>query len=474
MIKLVWRFALLVLVAFLFAWLADHPSTLSVHVAGRVIETSLLVAAVILGLATMAMVFVWSLAKRLWHSPRDVKNYWFFRRNRKAYESLSRGIIAAGAGDAQAASKHAAIAEKTLIDEPLAKVLAAQAAQLRGDRPALTRIFQDMADHDDTRVLGLRGLFTEARATGDHAAAQRHAEAALKINPNLAWASSAVLQLQTARKDWTAAAITHARTLKHGGKDAARQQAALLAAEALSLEDQNPQGALNAALKAHRLDPALVPAALVAARAYINDGRPRKAMAMLRDTWALTPHPDLAEVAGHVKPGGAEPRFERVRDFVGNTSDNVEAAFALARAGVAAQRWDAARKTLEPHLVFQPQSRLCSLMAEIEEAEGDKGKAREWLARALHAPRDPMWVSDGVASHRWTAVSPVTGDIAPAEWKPPYETMAPRPIAEDKAEARPEPPVRLGKPKTVEPQRPPDDPGLDDETGRSDGTVAGI
>lgn len=468
MIKLVWRFALLAAAAFLFAWLADHPSTVSVHVAGRVVETSLMVAAVILGLATMAMVFFWSVVKRVWSSPRDVKSYWLFRKNRKAYESLSRGIIAAGAGDAQGASRHSAIAEKTLLDEPLAKVLAAQAAQLRGDRPALTRIFQDMADRDDTRILGLRGLFTEARAAGDHAAAQRHAEAALKVNPNLAWASSAVLQLQTARKDWTAAAITHARSLKHGGDKAARHQAALLAAEALSLEDSNPHGALNAALKAHKLDPALVPATLVAARAYINDGRPRKAQSMLRDTWALTPHPDLAEVAGHMKPGGAEPRFERVRDFVGDTADNAEGAYALARAAVAARRWDVARKALEPHLAFQPQSRLCGLMAEIEEAEGDKGKAREWLARAMSAPRDPMWVSDGVASHRWTAVSPVTGEIAPAEWKAPYETIAAKPVSHA-AETEDAPmPSRLARPRQVEPARPPDDPGTSDDEALGD------
>ena len=36
-------------------------------------------------------------------------------------------------------------------------------------------------------------------------------------------------------------------------------------------------------------------------------------------------------------------------------------------------------------------------MARIEgEQHGDKGRVREWLARAVNAPRDPAWTADGV------------------------------------------------------------------------------
>ena len=113
-----------------------------------------------------------------------------------------------------------------------------------------------------------------------------------------------------------------------------------------------------------------------------------------------------------------------MRDLVSGSSDSLEGAYALARAAVAAQRWDAARKTLEPFLADQPQARLCALMADIEEATGDKGRAREWLARAIRAPRDPMWVSDGVAAHRWVPISPVSGEIVPCQWKTPFEMLA--------------------------------------------------
>ena len=468
MIKLVWRFALLVALAAGFAWLADRPGTLTVRWLGREIEMSFVAGVALAFIVVIALWFVWSLFRRLWHSPQAVGQYWRFRKNRKGYESLSRGIIAAGAGDAVAASKHAAIAGNSLADEPLVNVLAAQAAQLKGDRASVKRIFESMAKSPDTEALGLRGLFVEARQAGDIASARAHAEKALALNPRLAWASTAVLQLQSASRDWPAAAATLAQQAKSGllPSDVANgKQAAMLAAQALGLEDKDRRQALEIALKAHKLDPALVPAALVASRILIADGSQRKAAKLLRDTWSRSPHPDLAEVYANLKPGdGPDARFERVRDLVSESEGGLEGAVALARAAARAQRWDVARKTLEPHIDGRPQARICALMADIEEAQGDKGRAREWLARAVRAPRDPMWVSDGVAAPRWTPVSPVSGEIVPCEWKAPYdmpEDMEPDTIAPP--QPLPQVTSSVPSPQMVIPHRPPDDPGLPED-----------
>jgi HemY protein len=59
-------------------------------------------------------------------------------------------------------------------------------------------------------------------------------------------------------------------------------------------------------------------------------------------------------------------------------------------------------------------------MAEIEKSEsGDEGRAREWMARALHAARDPAWTADGYVSDRWMPVSPVSGRLDAFQWKVP-------------------------------------------------------
>jgi HemY protein len=473
MIKLLWRFLLLVLLAAGFAWLADRPGTLTVRWLGREIEMSFIAGVALAVIVVVVLWFLWSLFRRLWNSPQAAGRYLRFRKNRKGYESLSRGIIAAGAGDAVAASKHAAIAGNALSDEPLVNVLAAQAAQLKGDRASVKRIFEQMTKSPDTEALGLRGLFAEARQSGDTAAARRYAERALALNPRLAWASTAVLQLQAVSKDWSAAAATLSQQVKSGllpAPEGNRKQAAMLAAQALNLEDNNKSQALDLALKAHKLDPSLVPAAVVAARVLISQASQRKASKILRETWILSPHPDLADVQAHLMPGdGPEARFERVRDLIREERGGIEGAVALARAAIKAQRLEVARDALKPYAENRPQARVCALMADIEDAQGDKGRAREWLTRAITAPRDPIWVSDGVASPRWTPVSPVSGEIVPCEWKAPFEMpeqleadAAPA-IAAVTVQAAQDSPKTLEAPRLVTPQRPPDDPGLPED-----------
>ena len=476
MIKLILRFALLAAAAALFAWLADNPGSLTLVWKGKQITTSVVAGFALLLVVMAALAFLWSLWWRLWRSPRTLGGFLKDRRNRKAYESLSRGIIAAGAGDSAAAARHAAVAAKGLRNEPLVNVLAAQAAQLAGDRAGVKRIFEAMAKEPSTQALGLRGLFAEARQAGDIAAARRHAEQALRLNPRLAWASDAVLQLQSLSKDWSGAAATLAQRAKSAliaAPEANRKQAVMLAAQALALEDREPTQALDLATRALKREAGLVPAALVAARRHIANAAPRKAVKILREAWARNPHPDLAELYARHKPGdGPEARFEKLRDLTGNDPAHLEGAFALARGAAAAQRWDAARKLLEPYVVDRPEARLCALMAEIEEAAGDKGRAREWLARAIVAPRDPMWVNDGVASTRWSPVSPVSGEIAGSEWKRPFETP---PEAERPLPPLPVPAIvsatpaaeRLAAPVAAATgYRPPDDPGIADSGGK--------
>jgi HemY protein len=425
MFKLLWRFVFLVVLALSFAWLADRPGRVTIRWLGREIEMSVVVGVAVALVTIMVLMFLWNVVRRLWRSPNAAREFWRFRKQRKGYEALSKGIIAAGAGDAMAAAKYAATAGNALADEPLVNVLAAQAAQLNGDKKDVRRVFEEMAKSPSTEVFGLRGLFVEARNSGDLVAALKHAEKALTLNSRLPWASAAVLQVQTARKSWEAAALTLDQQGRNGllPKDvAAKKRAAMLTAEALAIENKEPARAMELASKAIDLDGRLVPAAAIVARSHIASGSTRRAVKVLRAAWVALPHPELAELIGKADSAStAEAGFERIRDTVGPASENIENAVALARSAISARRFDVAREALSTYVAEQPQARVCALMAQIEDATDDKGRVKEWLARAIHAPRDPMWVSDGVANTRWVAVSPVTGEIVPSEWKPPYE-----------------------------------------------------
>ena len=62
-------------------------------------------------------------------------------------------------------------------------------------------------------------------------------------------------------------------------------------------------------------------------------------------------------------------------------------------------------------------------MARIEAGEGNKGREREWLARAVRAPRDRAWIADGYISDRWLPVSPVSGAVDAFAWKAPMDAI---------------------------------------------------
>ena len=144
------------------------------------------------------------------------------------------------------AARYAIEARRALPREPLTELLRAQSAQLSGDRRTAQRIFEAMADHSDTRLLGLRGLFLEASRDGETEAAHQFAARAMSLNPALPWPVHALFDMQCRSRDWQGALETLAVARNHrhlDRKTADRRRAVLLTAQALDLEAaQQPAG----------------------------------------------------------------------------------------------------------------------------------------------------------------------------------------------------------------------------------------
>ncbi len=433
------------------AWLADRPGDVTILWLGRRIETSVLVAAAAIALIAALTVLLWSAVGFVLRWPRLAARALHDRRRARAYRAISGGLIAVGAGDTGAARKFAVEADRLAPREPLALLLNAQTAQLTGDRAAAEQAFRTMADRADTRLIGLRGLHMEAERHGDAFAARLYAEQAAHAAPALPWAGQAVLDHRCATGDW-AGALEALEALRHGGlidKAAYRRQRAVLLT-ALVHADPDAGSARAQALEAVKLAPDLVPAAAIAGRLLAEAGEQRKAAKVLEAAWRAHPHPDLAEAYAHLRPGAsARERLARVETLVRQRPNHPEAAFAVARAALDAQEFATARAALTP-LIAAPTQRAAVMMAELEEIQhGDVGRAREWMARALRAPRDPVWTADGVVSDHWMPVSPVTGRLDAFQWKVP----APDSIIEESrlieqdaaAEAAPPAAPRSGK-----------------------------
>src|SRR5580698_11554467 len=101
------------------AWLADRPGDVVVTWQGLRIETSLMVMAAATAAAMVVLAFVWGIIRAILRSPATLARMRRDRRGARAYEAISHGLIAVGAGDIGTARKHAAAVNKLAPGEPL-------------------------------------------------------------------------------------------------------------------------------------------------------------------------------------------------------------------------------------------------------------------------------------------------------------------------------------------------------------------
>lgn len=413
-----------------FAWLADRPGDMVVTFDGYQYQVSLMVAAVAIVAIVAAVMLSWWVLRTLWNSPYLVSRYFRVRRRDRGYQALSTGMIAAGSGDAVLARNMSKQAGKLINadQEPLLHLLDAQASILEGDHVAARKKFETMLDDPEMRLLGLHGLYLEAERLGERDVSRHYASRAAELAPQLGWAADATLDDRAARGDWDGALrlVDAQRTARQADKAATeRRRAVILTAKAIELADTDRSASRAAALEANRLQPTFVPAAIAAAKACFQQDDVRKGAKILEAAWRSEPHPEIAELYVHARAGDAVgDRLHRAKRLQSQRQNNAESSLAVARAAIDSGDYALARREAETAARLQPQERVYLLLADIEEAEtGDQGRIRQWLSKAVRAPRDPAWVADGFISERWAPISPVTGRLDAFEWRVPVERV---------------------------------------------------
>jgi HemY protein len=427
MLRIVLFLLLIALAAVGAAWVADQPGDVMLSWGGYKATTTLPVFVLGVAIIVVAGMLVLGLAGALWRTPGRVRRGRHERRTARGRHAITHGLLAIGHGDQAAARQHAEAARRLAGNDPLTLLLHAQSAQLAGDRDGAKAVFNTMAEREDTRLLGLRGLFIEAQRADDAVAAALIAEEALKLSPASTWASHAVLGFRCAQGDWDGALKILDNDLASGLIDKAawrRRRGVLLTARALELEKVDRDRSRESAMEAVKLAPTLAPAAVLAAKFESEAHQVRRAMRIVEAAWLAHPHPDLADAYAHVRLGdSARQRLVRIETLAAKRPDHVEGKLAIARAAIDASEFAKAREALAS-LVADPTQRVAMLMAEIERTEhGDSGKARMWTLRAVRARHDPAWTADGYVSERWRPVSPVTGRLDAFQWQTPVASL---------------------------------------------------
>jgi HemY protein len=448
----------LVLIAFAAAgaaWVADQGGDVVLSWGGWRVATSLPVFALALGVAIVAAMLVWTILRALWRTPERLKRLRRERRQARGRQAITQGLLAIGHGDSAAARRHADVARRHAAHDPLALLLHAQSAQLDGDREGAQRAFRVMAEREDMRLLGLRGLFVEAQRADDPVTAVMIAEEALKLAPASTWASHAVLGFRCAKGDWSGALAILDNNLASGLIDKTaykRQRGVLLTARALELENVDRDLSRESAMEAVKLAPTLVPAAVLASKYESEAHQVRRAMRIVEAAWLVQPHPDLADAYAHVKLGdSARQRWLRMETLARG------AVISRARSPLREPRSSAqfALASVAAPFTAAPTQRV-AFDGEIERTEhGDSGRARAWTLRAVRALHDPVWTADGYVSDRWRPVSPVSGRLDAFQWQTPLAALPSDRSAAIESSASALEEEMLAPPRRVEPPREP-------------------
>lgn len=326
----------------------------------------------------------------------------FFDRNRerRGFEAMADGMMAAASGEGRLAMSKAIKAERLLARPELTNLLQAQAAEVAGDMQAAEVAYKKLLADDRTRFVGVRGIMKQRLEVGDTTTALKLAEKAFALKPSHEETQDTLLHLQADSGDWTGARKTLGTKMRSGTlpRDVFQRRDALLAlSEAREILDESgPVEAQEAAIEANRLSPDLIPAAVMAARSYIAAEKPRYALRVLKKAWAAQPHPDLAAAFAEIEPDETpEARLKRFKTLTNIHADHEETRLLLAELNISSEDFPEARRALGDLADTHPTQRTLTIMAAIERGEGaDDAVVRGWLARALTASRGPQWVCE--------------------------------------------------------------------------------
>ena len=362
------------------------------------------IAAIVLVVAVWVFLKLMSLLVAVWRflngDETAISRYFDRNRERKGYKALSEGMMALASGEARLAMSKADKAAKYLAKPELTNLLTAQAAEMAGDTKKAEQVYKKLVVNDATRFVGVRGIMKQKLASGDTDTALKLAETAFALKPRHEETQDVLLKLQAGMQDWTGARKTLSAKLKHGSlpRDVHKRRDAVLAlSEAKDIiAEGNSIEVREAAIAAYRMSPDLIPAAVMAARGYVEQGKLRFATRVLKKAWGVQPHPDLAAAFAAIAPDETPAtRIKRFAPLLKQNPDHSESRMLLAELNIAAEDFPEARRALGDLVETAPDARSVTIMAAIERGEGaSDAVVRGWLARALSVPRGPHWVCD--------------------------------------------------------------------------------
>ena len=428
------RVALWFLLFFAIAWgavqLADHPGDVVIDFRGFRFYSSfaelMLMAAL---LAALAAFTVWLAGWVRRDMPVFGSNS-AVKRQARGLKMLNQSLVALSAGDHALAGRLIGQAEVLLPPQPMVHLIAAEAAQRAGDHAAAKKRYAQLEETAEGRLLGLRGLLSEAKRSGREGEALRLARVAFEENRKSPWVLKTLFALEVAAGNWAEADSALDKVKREGlieDETATSHQGALAYARASELGLKGDRtGAKKAFKKALSFRPDFAPATVALAKLEFTGGAKKRAEKLIRDAWALSPHPGLARIFKELDLAESKVDWlKRARSLADTLPGHPQSMLLLVDALMDAHEYDAAKPVLDKLIKEAPSRSAWQFRLALAHMLGEDPDPIE--AALEHAEDEALWQCRdcGDRPHGWSPLCGHCDAFDTISWQHKHEMVKP-------------------------------------------------
>ncbi|MBN8543452.1 MAG: hypothetical protein J0M34_04220 [Alphaproteobacteria bacterium] len=387
-------------------WLMDHPGFMTVEWFGY--EIRMAMALVIIALVILIMLTTWLglLFWQLFHWPEKRRLRKALTRQEKGLQHLTRSVTALALQDSQAAERSLQQAVKLLPNSALPRLLSAQLAASQGHSDKSAEHLRFLLADKDTSLFATRRLIDQHMQQKKYEEAlvlalQAHQDQPRDHHTNLVLVD---LYFHCNRLDAIIALATSTK-LHHGLSRGERNRFAAIAYYLRAIKETDPLARLRALKHATNYAPEFLPAVILLAQHYAEQGQSRDTFKLLRRAWARAPHTAvLQQLLVYLAPLPAKRQRRIAAMLATKAKGSAEAALLEATIAQKQERYEDAAKVLQAAIEHHDRKPLYSAMAEVAvKLSGQAADASPWFKRAMDAPNEPRWhcASCGTSQNHW-------------------------------------------------------------------------
>ncbi|MBT4879978.1 MAG: tetratricopeptide repeat protein [Alphaproteobacteria bacterium] len=392
MLRGLFLFFKLGLIAAVAVWIASNPGMVSVQWLGYQMDTS--VGVLISGVLALMLVFglfIW-LLKSLIKFPSTVSLAYRSRQLKKALDALVEGGIAFIAGDEKETLKQAQRMNITRATAIYGLWFQARLAVRAGNREEAMALFTRMGQMPEGEFMSLRGFTKLALLEGKKATALQYAEKAYAIYPTSPWVLKTLFHLYLEKKSFDRAELMldQWKARKGKEKDLKNDLKSSLYFEKAQQENMSLDSKLDLLGAGFDLAPQNASLAEAYAKCLQDSSKSKKAQKVLEKCWELSQDYNVAQAYISLAPVGRSiEQYTLAQKLMALTPASKFANIIIAEAALKAKLWGEARAHLKKIPSVQETPYIYELWAKLEEAEKESPEVvAKWRDRALKGLSD--------------------------------------------------------------------------------------